>query len=376
MSADRKEPQGQDQPAHTSAGNDSPCDNVAGNSPSGAISWRPTDGGIEGDVHLDLWMVSSAAAQQLTITINRVAPTNVPVLIVGESGTGKEVAARAIHRASRRPGPFVPVNMAAVPRELAESQFFGHERGAFTGAGAAYVGYCEAAHAGTLFLDELTEMEIGLQSKLLRFLEDMTVRPLGATTSRQVDVRIVAATNRDPEQAVRDHHLREDIYYRLNVVSIRLPPLRDRPVDICRMANLFLIDANCRHRRSVEGFTPAVMKLLQAYHWPGNIRELKNCVERMVILTGDSRISLADLPDAILRNATGRTDLVVPSSTDPAAPRSALVRLEEQVILDELLKWDGNVRRTARSLGIARSTLYRRLKSIQRLRENDQPSPL
>lgn len=286
-------------------------------------------------------------------------------MIVGESGTGKDVTARFIHHVSRRRGSFVPVNMAAIPRELAESQLFGHERGAFTGASVARSGYCEAADGGTLFLDEVTEMELGLQAKLLRFLEDQTVQRVGSTVSLKVDVRVIAATNRDPEQAVRDHLLREDVFYRLNVISIRLPALREHPVDICPLANVFLTEANGRYRRNVQAFTPAAMKLLEAYHWPGNIRELKNCIERMVILSVDPQISLGDLPNAVLKNATGCSDKV--DSLHRAAgqsPHRTLVRIEHQVILDELLKCEGNVKQTAQSLGIARSTLYRKLKQI------------
>lgn len=326
---------------------------------------RIADATALNDRDLDFWMATSPAARELQATIARAAPTDATVLIVGESGTGKEVTARALHRVSRRRGSFIPVNTAAIPRDLAESQLFGHERGAFTGAGAAYVGYCEAAHGGTLFLDEVTEMDLGLQATLLRFLEDQTVQRVGSTTPRRVDVRVVAATNRDPEQAVRDHLLRDDVYYRLNVISIRLAPLRERALEICRLANLFLAAASRRYRCQVRGFTPAALKLMEAYHWPGNIRELKNCVERMVILAGDEQIGMADLPNAILRNATGRDDAgecAPPALGQPSA--GTLVRIEQQVILDELLKWDGNVLQTARSLGIARSTLYRKLKHI------------
>lgn len=319
-----------------------------------------------GNSKFDMWVSPGTAAPDLRAVIERVAPTDVTVLIVGDSGTGKEVTARTIHRISLRQGPFVPVNMAAIPRELAESQLFGHERGAFTGATAAHCGYCEAAHAGTLFLDEVTEMDLGLQAKLLRFLEDQTVQRVGSETSRRVDVRVIAATNRDPEQAVRDHLLREDVYYRLNVISIRLPALRERPGDISGFANVFLAEANCRFRRNIQGFTPAAMRVIEAYHWPGNIRELKNCIERMVVLTHNLQIDLADLPDALLRDAARGSDII--NTTHPLSgqpPRRTLVQRELQVILDELLKWEGNMKQTAHSLGIARSTLYRRLKGIR-----------
>jgi DNA-binding NtrC family response regulator len=346
------------------AGPDCQPDRAAVTGCLGNALWHSVGAGSESDVGPELWIVPSAAPELRTM-IDRVAPTDATVMIVGESGTGKEVTARFIHHVSRRRGSFVPVNMAAIPRELAESQLFGHERGAFTGASVARCGYCEAAHGGTLFLDEVTEMELGLQAKLLRFLEDQTVQRVGSTVSLRVDVRVIAATNRDPEQAVRDLRLREDVFYRLNVISIRLPALREHPVDICPLANVFLTEANGRYRRNVQAFTPAAMKLLEAYHWPGNIRELKNCVERMVILTGDPQISLADLPDVILRNATGRSDAADASGGAPRQPPDrTLVHIEHQVILDELLKWKGNVQQTARSLGIARSTLYRKLKQI------------
>ena len=227
----------------------------------------------------------SAAMVDVFRRMERIAPADVSVLILGETGTGKELTARALHAHSpRREGPFVAVNAAALPHELIESVLFGHEKGAFTGARQAHVGYCEQADGGTLFLDEIGEMSFHVQAKLLRFLQDHVVQPVGSRRERSVDVRVLAATNVDPRRQMAEGQLREDLYYRLRVVSLHLPPLRQRGGDISRLARHFLERANSRHGRRFVDFEPAALDALEGHTWPGNVRELANVIEEAVIL--------------------------------------------------------------------------------------------
>src|SRR5450631_1120828 len=228
---------------------------------------------------------NSRAMREIFGLIEQIAPSNVHVLITGESGTGKELVARTLHELSPRKGkPFVGVNCAAIPETLIESEIFGHEKGAFTGAAERRAGCFELAEEGTLLLDEIGEMPIGTQAKLLRVLEERKLRRVGARTEQDVDVRVLAATNRDPEAAVAAGELRGDLYYRLNVFNIHMPPLRDHKEDIPQLVDALLADMNAKHGRKVAGVVDSLLQMFQSHNWPGNVRELRNTIERAVIL--------------------------------------------------------------------------------------------
>jgi len=228
--------------------------------------------------------------------IKKVAPTEATVLILGESGTGKELVARAVHEQSRRgSGPLISVNCAAIPETLIESELFGHEKGAFTGANAARKGLVEAAHGGTLFLDEIGELPLEAQARLLRLLQDKEVRPVGSTESRKIDVRLVAATHRDLKSLAAKQLFREDLYYRLKVVELPLVPLRERGEDIIELAQVFLRSAAKKNHREIDGFTEDALQTIRYYPWPGNVREMENAIERSVILCGEDGLITADL---------------------------------------------------------------------------------
>jgi transcriptional regulator with GAF, ATPase, and Fis domain len=244
-------------------------------------------------------------------TVARVAPGRTSVLIFGESGTGKELVARSLHiRSPRAERRFVPVNVSAIPEGLLESELFGHVRGAFTGATTTRRGLFEEAHQGTLFLDEIGDLSQPLQAKLLRVLQEHKIKPVGGNDEIDVDVRVVAATHQDLQGLVRAGRFREDLFYRLNVVSITLPPLRERPEDISVLLEHFLAKYSSEHGHSTKRFSPGADRLLQAYPWPGNVRELANVVERAVVLSASTLIGSETLPEAI-RNAP---------TADPAAP--------------------------------------------------------
>src|SRR5437773_10656740 len=254
---------------------------------------------------------NSAPMQRVKEIIAKVAPTDSPVLIEGESGTGKELVAAAIHRLSpRAKGPFIPVNCSAIPEDLLESEFFGHVRGAFSGAVSDALGLFRGANDGTIFLDEIAELSPGLQVKLLRVLQEMQVRPVGSTKAHSVDVRVIAATNRDLDRSIADGRFRQDLYYRLNVVRVSLPPLRARRDDIPALVNHFLRRYNRRFRRDVKGITPEALAALTAYEFPGNVRELENVIERAFAMGAREQITFADLPalgNAIAIPATSAT---------------------------------------------------------------------
>ncbi len=290
--------------------------------------------------------------------IDRVADSDTSVLITGESGTGKAVAARAQHtRSRRRAGPFVAINCAAMPEALLESELFGHEKGAFTDAKSARTGLFVQANGGTLFLDEVGELPLALQPKLLRALQERRVRPVGGAAEFPFDARIVTATNRDLELAVEEGRFREDLYYRLNVIGLELPPLRTRGNDVLLLAQRFLEHFGARGGKRVVGLTPAVAQRLLAYAWPGNVRELQNCIERAVALTNDEQLTVEDLPEHIrdYRPATAQAETINPAE---------LVTLEEmerryiQRVLDAV---GGSRTLAARTLGVDRKTLYRKL---------------
>jgi len=294
--------------------------------------------------------------QRVKEIISKVATTDSPVLIEGESGTGKELVAAAIHRLSdRAKGPFIPVNCSAIPEDLLESEFFGHVRGAFSGAVSDALGLFRGAHEGTIFLDEIAELSPGLQVKLLRVLQEMLVRPVGSTKTHLVDVRVIAATNRDLDRSIADGRFRQDLYYRLNVVRVSLPPLRARREDIPALVNHFLRRYNRRFRRDVKGITPDALATLAGHDFPGNVRELENVIERTFAMGAREQITLADLP--VLGTAS------VPSASVPQSgtvPR--LADVEKDLILRALAFYKDDKEAAASALGISRRTIYRRLK--------------
>jgi two-component system response regulator HydG len=302
-------------------------------------------------------VVASEAMRQTLDLVDRVATSQSSVLITGESGTGKEVLARAIHQRSGRGGPFVAINCAAVPESLLESELFGHARGAFTSAHEARTGLFTEAHGGTLLLDELGDMPLSLQPKLLRVLQERRVRPLGARADHPIDVRILAATHRDLEARVEAGTFREDLYFRINVVHVALAPLRARGADILPLAQRFIEDFAARSQKSVRGLSaPAASKLL-AYDWPGNVRELSNCIERAVALTRYDELGVDDLPEKVLRHTPTR---VVVEAND-ASELVTLEEVERRYVLRVMETLKGNKTAAARALGIERKTLYRKL---------------
>ncbi|WP_242371727.1 sigma-54 interaction domain-containing protein [Anaeromyxobacter sp. SG26] len=279
------------------------------------------------------------------------ADSDAPVVVLGESGTGKEVVARALHAASPRGArPFVPVNVAALPAELLESELFGHVRGAFTGATAEKEGLFEAADGGTLFLDEIAEMPLVLQAKLLRALEDGEIRRVGDTRAFGVDVRIVCATHRDLAQRVAEGRFREDLYYRLKVLVLRLPPLRERREDVLPLARQFL----SAERRPPAGLAPDAERLLLAYAWPGNVRELQNVMRHAAVLARGGEIRPEHLPEELLRPA---------ARAEP--PARTLAEVEREHVLRVLEAFGGSQVEAARALGIGRNTLWRKLRAYR-----------
>jgi DNA-binding NtrC family response regulator len=303
------------------------------------------------------------AMQAVLERIHRVADTDASVLIRGETGTGKEVIARLIHASSgRSSGPFVAVNMAAIPESLAESELFGHVRGAFTGADRPRVGRFLSAHQGTLFFDEIGEMPRNLQAKLLRVLQDREVTPVGSAQSIPADVRVIAATHRNLEEMVKDGRFREDLFYRLEVVPIEVPPLRTRRDDIPALAEHFRCEVNVREGRDVPGFQPEVIDRLYAHDWPGNVRELENLVQRLVIVAGNREVTLEDLPAHL------RLDLVDLDSGHLDLPshgldlRLLLTQLEDRLIGQAMARTGGNKNRAAELLGMNRTTLVEKLR--------------
>ena len=294
--------------------------------------------------------------QRVKEIIGKVATTDSPVLIEGDSGTGKELVAAAIHRlSSRSKGPFIPVNCSAIPEDLLESEFFGHVRGAFSGAVSDALGLFRGANEGTIFLDEIAELSPGLQVKLLRVLQEMQVRPVGSTKAHPVDVRVIAATNRDLDRSIADGRFRQDLYYRLNVVRVSLPPLRSRREDIPALVNHFLRRYNRRFRRDVKGITPDALATLSGYDFPGNVRELENVFERAFAMGAREQITLADLPPL----GTGAVSAVAAPQTG-TVPR--LADVEKDLILRALAFYKDDKEAAASALGISRRTIYRRLK--------------
>jgi two-component system response regulator HydG len=300
----------------------------------------------------------SPCMRQVREVILRVAASDATVLLTGESGTGKELVARELHRASRRdPGPFVAINCAAMPEALLESELFGHAKGAFTDARQQHDGLFIQASGGTLFLDEVGDMPLALQPKLLRVLQERTVRPVGSTTEQPIDVRVVAATNRDLDDAVEQGSFRADLLYRLKVIEISVPPLRERMNDVLLLAQLFLERFGERMSKSVTGITAPAAEKLVAYSWPGNVRELQNCMERAVVFAQHDQITVEDLPDNIRQHKATR---VILDTSDPST-LPTLQQVEKRYVERVLHACGGNKRRAARILGVDRKTLYRRM---------------
>jgi two-component system response regulator AtoC len=302
----------------------------------------------------------SPLMQRVQAQIERVAPTSVTVLITGESGTGKELVATTLHDRSRRAAfPFLAVNCGAISPNLMESELFGHEKGSFTGADTQHIGFFERARGGTLFLDEITEMPLELQVKLLRVLETGTFLRVGASQQQSTDVRLIAATNRDPMQAVQDGKLREDLLYRLNVFPIHMPPLRDRAEDVPLIATHFL-DAISRRERRSKRFTPQALQRLAEHDWPGNVRELRNVVERAYVMAAGSEIL-----DPCLQ---AQASPAIAERPDPDVPVLSLcvgdswADIERQVVLATLDYFDGHQQRASFALGVSVKTLYNRLR--------------
>jgi DNA-binding NtrC family response regulator len=304
-------------------------------------------------------VAQSAKMQGVLALVERVAPTNSTVLLGGESGVGKDLIARAIHQHSNRAsGPFVKINSTAIPENLLESELFGYEKGAFSGATGSKPGKFELADKGTLFLDEIGDVPPAIQVKLLRVLQEREFERLGGTKTLKVDVRLIAATNRDLRAALEDGTFREDLYYRLNVVAIDIPPLRDHKEDIPALANFFLEKFARESGKPIRGITPAAMKLLLDFHWPGNVRELENIIERGVTLSAGSTLDAADIHlDPPSPRAVAGAPAVLPAGM-------TLDQWEDEAIREALKQANGNKSQAARALGLSRNALRYRLSKI------------
>ncbi len=291
---------------------------------------------------------TSTKMQDIFSAIRKVATTDVPILIRGESGTGKELVARAIHRLSIRASrPFIPINCSAIPENLIESELFGHEKGTFTGAHVQRKGRFEMAEGGTLFLDEIGDLPLTLQVKLLRFLQEKTIERVGGREQIEVDTRIVAATNRDLEEAMRKATFRDDLFYRISVINISLPPLRERSADIVLLAKAFLDRYANESRKKIKGFSSQVIEALERYPWPGNVRELENRIKRSVIMSEGKKITLEDLE---MQSVAGVKEHIL--------LKDARETLEKELIMKAIARNENNLTKAASDLGISRPTLY------------------
>ncbi len=303
----------------------------------------------------------SEAIRKIKETMEKVAPSEGWVLITGENGTGKEVAGKMLHRKSlRKDGPFIAVNCAAIPEELIESELFGYEKGAFTGAEGRRLGRFELADGGTIFFDEIGDMSLATQAKVLRALQEQEFQRLGASDTVRVDLRVIAATNKNLEAELKAGRFREDLYYRLNVIPIYLPPLRERKEDLPLLVNHFFQAFCDRNRLRVKRIHPQVVEALKQYPWPGNVRELKNIIERMLILSSGEAVTLKDLPPGIMMGEKDAGVNVFP----PSQLKDARKIFEKQFILRQLIELNYDIPAAADSLGLDRTTLYRKLKQL------------
>jgi Response regulator containing CheY-like receiver, AAA-type ATPase, and DNA-binding domains len=342
-----------------------------------AMEERQLDTGGESAIREELWaergfgnlIGQSREMAKLYRVIRKISVSNHPVLILGESGTGKELVARAIHfNGPRRERPFIPVDCGALVATLMESELFGYEKGAFTGAERSKEGLLTIAERGTVFFDEIGEMPIELQAKLLRALQEKEIRPVGSTRRIPINIRVVAATNRDLESAVQQGSFRKDLYYRLNVVTLKIPPLRDRKRDIEPLVEAFLDRISQANARRLE-ITPEAMNVLKAYDWPGNVRELENCLERAAALSSGSVLHVPDLPTQVLSGANRQVNA---GNREPEAQDTAvfaMAHIERQAILNAIARAKGDKLVAARLLGIGKTTLYRRLKKYEEEKE-------
>jgi len=313
---------------------------------------------VDASVKLGEIVGDSASMRRVLELIRRVADTDASVLITGESGTGKELVARSIHANSRRRrGPFVPVDCAALPETLLESELFGAERGSYTGAVSTRIGVFEAADGGTIFLDEISNLPLAMQVKLLRVLQEHSIRRLGGTTELKVDVRVLAASNQNLQALVHDEQFREDLYYRLNVVQVDVPPVRDRTGDVSLLAHHFVRELAAHHGSSVRGVSSAALMFLEGYAWPGNVREMRNVLERAMLLSESNQVMPADLPASIIDARTA-----APAVGEFNAAKRRVVKDFEMAYLTALLEEaDGNISQAAVRAGLQRTALHRLL---------------
>jgi DNA-binding NtrC family response regulator len=326
---------------------------------------------LERDLGFENLVGSGAAMRKVFATIRKVAETDLTVLIRGESGTGKELVAQALHEHSaRKQGPFVAVNCAAISRELVESELFGHEKGAFTGAEARRVGRFEAAEGGTIFLDEIGDMAAETQAKVLRVLQERSFERVGGSKPLAVDVRVVAATHRDLEREVAEGRFREDLYYRLKVVEIEMPPLRERSEDLAALATRFLDQLAERHGRARRRLSAAALAALSRHAWPGNVRELRNVVERAAVLASGEEIEVEDLALPAARESAGPAPEGLAGLPFGEAKRSAAAQFERAFLLRALRENGGNISRTAEAIGMVRQSLQQKIRELG-LRDED-----
>ena len=316
--------------------------------------------------HVDSLIGDSPSFRRVLQAIDSVRDSSATILLTGESGTGKEMVARAIHKhGSRADKPFVAVNCAAIPEGLLESEMFGHRKGAFTGAVADRVGRFMQADKGTLFLDEVGDMPLALQAKILRALQERVIEPVGDPRERKVDVRVIAATNKNLLQAVADKEFREDLYYRLNVFPIPLPALRERVEDIASLARHFAHNLGATAGKRITGFSPSALQAMAQYSWPGNIRELQNCVERATIVANSSTIQDSDLPPYLFSAQPGQSSaLLAPGPSVPPDLEAALAEVEKAYILSALQQANGVQAAAAQLIGISERSFWYRLKKL------------
>jgi len=304
----------------------------------------------------------SPSMEKVFKTVEAIKDSSSSVLILGETGTGKELLAKAIHYTSRRHyKPFVAVNCAAIPRELLEAEFFGYEKGSFTGAITRRIGKFEEASTGTLFLDEVGELELPLQAKILRAIQEKEIERIGGNKKIKIDIRIIASTNRDLKKEVQQKNFRADLYYRLNVVQIKLPPLRERKSDIPLLVTYFIDKFSQRENKNISSISPDVMKLFFEYSWPGNLRELENVIERAVVLAKGNIIGIKDVPSEIRKVAKNDSNV---------HDLRSLKELEIETIIDAINAFNGNKSKAARALGITRKVIYNRLKEYNNQTKN------
>lgn len=310
----------------------------------------------------------SISIMELKEAIGIIAPTNAWVLIMGENGTGKELVARSLHKLSRRNGkPFIEVNCAAIPEDLIESELFGHEKGAFTGATQKKRGKFDLAHEGTIFLDEVADMSLKAQAKILRILQEKKFERVGGTKMIHVDVRVIAATNKDLEKEMEEGRFRQDLYYRLNVIPLQVSPLRERIEDVPPLVERFLSDFSMKEGEDAKTITDEALALLMGHDWPGNVRELKNIVERLVIMTPARVITAGDIPlfgkESSHEIESKPTLSKTSTSLDSDSLRAARIDFEKQYILRKLRECEGNISKTAEAIGLERSNLHKKIKS-------------